>query len=74
MREITWERMLELGKVDIAPLEFQFQLFDPTDEQGNICFRAKEVMAIQDEKVVVADADGGEWLAVSAKQVFVQAV
>jgi hypothetical protein len=74
MQKITWKRMLELNKMDISPLSFQFQLTDPTDEQGDICFRVKEVVAIQGKKAVVRDADDGDWLAVSAKQVHVQAV
>ena len=74
MQEITWKRMLELNKMDISPLSFQFQLSDPTDEQGDICFRVKEVVTIQGKKAIVRDADDGDWMAVSAKQVHVQAV
>lgn len=76
MQEITWKRMLELNKLNISPLQFQFVLTDPTDEQGDICFRVKEVVAIQGKKAIVRDAgDGdGDWMAVSAKQIHVQAV
>lgn len=52
MQEITWKRILELNKMDISPLQFQFVLTDPTDEQGDICFRVKEVIAIQGKKLL----------------------